>query len=190
MGSDGGLRVLSFQEKRKNQRKADWLFSRMCFLVQSFFRAIYGKLPYFLAPLGSPRASGASYFGWFLAHAYYNLYSFRDSANGVFLFRQVAPAPCSPPLGSSDEGSAVRFTPAVKYGGRENRLCGLATGCMSGHPCRAHHKLKWARKIQSVLVVLYEHLPRSESSKVISAANRLFPPTPRRLPKLRKVNPV
>ena len=31
-----GGRVLSFQEKRKNQRKADWLFSRMCFLVQSF----------------------------------------------------------------------------------------------------------------------------------------------------------
>ena len=43
--------------------------------------------------------------------------------------------------------SAVRFTPAGKYGGRENRLSGRATRCMSGHPCRAHHNLKWARKL-------------------------------------------
>ena len=82
----------------------------------------------------------------FMTHASYNLYLFRDSANGRFLFRQVAPAPCSPPLGGSDGNSAVRFTPAVKYGGRENRPSGRETRCMSGHPCRAHHKLKWARK--------------------------------------------
>ena len=56
----------------------------------------------------------------FVAHASYNLYSFRDSANGGCLFRQFSPAPCSPPLGGSDGMSAVRFTPAVKYGGREN----------------------------------------------------------------------
>ena len=85
------------------------------------------------------------------------------------MFRQVAPAPCSPPLGGSIADSAVRFTPAVKYGGRENRLCSLATGCMSGHPCRAHHKLKWARKIQSVLKLLYKQVPRSESGKTICA---------------------
>ena len=53
-----GLRVLSFQEKRKNQRKADWLFSRRCSLVQTFLGDIYGKLPGFLALLVSPRASG------------------------------------------------------------------------------------------------------------------------------------
>ena len=100
-----------------------------------------------------------------LAHAYYNLYSFRDSANGVFLFRQVAPAPCSPPLGGSGADSAVRFTPAVKYGGRENKLSRRETGCMSGHPCRAHHKLKWARKMQSIVKLLYEHLSLSESDK-------------------------
>ena len=35
-GGNGRLRVLSFQEKRKNQRKADWLFSRKCFLVRTF----------------------------------------------------------------------------------------------------------------------------------------------------------
>ena len=105
---------------------------------------------------------------WFVAHAYYNLYSFRDSANDLFLFRQVAPAPCSPPLGGSDSCSAVRFTPAVKYGDRENWLCGLATGCISGHPCRAHHILEWARKVQSGLEVLYSHLPRSESSEAIN----------------------
>ena len=86
------------------------------------------------------------------------------------MFRQVAPAPCSPPLGGSIADSAVRFTPAVKYGGRENRPSGRATRCMSGHPCRAHHKLKWARKKQSVLGVLYEHLSRSESNRTIVAA--------------------
>ena len=81
------------------------------------------------------------------------------------MFRQVAPAPCSPPLGGSDGNSAVRFTPAVKYGGRENMLFCRETGCMSGHPCRAHHKLKWARKVQSIVMLLYEHLSLSESDK-------------------------
>ena len=101
----------------------------------------------------------------FVAHASYNLYSFRDSANGLYLFRQFSPAPCSPPLGGSDGYSAVRFTPAVKYGGRENWPSRRETRCMSGHPCRAHHKLKWARKEQSVLAVLYEYVPRTESDK-------------------------
>ena len=63
------------------------------------------------------------------------------------MFRQVAPAPCSPPLGGSDAGSAVRFTAAVKYGGRENWPSGRETRCIRYHPCRAHHKLKWARKL-------------------------------------------
>ena len=85
------------------------------------------------------------------------------------MFKQVAPAPCSPPLGGSDEISAVRFTPAVKYGGRENRLSSRETRCMSSHPCRAHHILKWARKGQSGLEVLYELIPRSESKKTIIA---------------------
>ena len=80
-------------------------------------------------------------------HASYNLSSFGIPRMNVFLFSQSSPAPCSPPLGGSDGNSAVRFTPAVKYGGRENRLSGRATSCMSGHPCRAHHKLKWARKL-------------------------------------------
>ena len=106
------------------------------------------------------------------------------------MFRQVAPAPCSPPLGGSDENSAVRFTPAVKYGGRENTLFRRETRCISGHPCRAHHKPEWARKVQSVLAVLYSHLPRSESSKTIVAAKFRYPLALRRLPKLRKVNPV
>ena len=63
------------------------------------------------------------------------------------MYRQFSPAPCSPPLGGSDGCSAVRFTPAVKYGGRENWPSGRATRCIRGHPCRAHHKLKWARKL-------------------------------------------
>ena len=97
----------------------------------------------------------------------------------VFLFRQFAPAPCSPPLGGSDGYSAVRFTPAGKYGGRENWPSGRDTGCMSGHPRRAHHKLKWARKGQSGLGVLYELIPRSESSKtIIAVKNRSKAPLP------------
>ena len=85
-----------------------------------------------------------------------------------FCLGSFPPAPCSPPLGGSDGSSAVRFTPAVKYGGREKWPSGRDTRCMSGHPCRAHHKLKWARKGQSVLEVLYELLPRSKSSNEIS----------------------
>ena len=83
----------------------------------------------------------------------------------------------------------MRFTPAVKYGGRENRPAGRATRCMSGHPCRAHHKLKWARKGQSGLEVLYELIPRSESNKAIVAAKFRCPLTLCRPPMLRKVNP-
>ena len=110
----------------------------------------------------------------FAAHASYNLTSFRDSANGRFRYSYFAPAPCSPPLGGSDGYSAVRFTAAVKYGGRENRLSRPETGYMSGHPRRAHHKLEWARKGQSGIKVLYEHFPRSESSKVIITQSRSY----------------
>ena len=50
---------------------------------------------------------------------------------------------------------------------------------MSSHPCRAHHKLKWARKGQSGLGVLYELIPRSESSKtIITVKNRSKAPLP------------
>ena len=111
---------------------------------------------------------------WFMAHASYNLYSFRDSANGRFRYSYFAPAPCSPPLGGSDGYSAVRFTAAVKYGGRENRLSRPETSYMSGHPRRAHHKLEWARKWQSGIKVLYEQVPRSESSKVIISQSRSY----------------
>ena len=107
---------------------------------------------------------------------------FRDSANGLFLFRQFTPATCSPPLGGSDGSSAVRFTPAVKYGGREKWPFGRDTRCMSGHPCRAHHKLKWARKGQAVLEVLYELLPRSKSSNEISTQSLVVSQTPQDQP--------
>ena len=147
MGSDGGLRVLSFQKKRKNQRKVVYVFLPQGLLSSGAFRGLYtGSCPAFLRCLFRPEPAALA-FSLFAAHASYNLYSFRDSANELFLFRQFSPAPCSPPLGGSDGISAVRFTPAVKYGGRENRLSGRATSCISGHPSRAHHKLKWARKL-------------------------------------------
>ena len=107
---------------------------------------------------------------------------FRDSANGVFLFSHFSPAPCSPPLGGSDADSAVRFTPAVKYGGREKWPSRRDTRCMSGHPCRTHHKLKWARKMQSVLGVLYELLPRSKSSNEISTQSLVVSQVPQDQP--------
>ena len=103
-----------------------------------------------------------------MAHANYNLSSFGIPRMGFFRYRQSTPAPCSPPLGGSDGGSAARFTAAVKYGGRENWPSRRAARCMSGHPCLAHHKLKWARKERSVIGVLYEHLSRSESNKEIA----------------------
>ena len=63
------------------------------------------------------RVSGVSCFGWFVAHASYNLSSFGIPRMDVFLFRQFTPAPCSPPLGGSDGNSAVRFTPAKSRAG-------------------------------------------------------------------------
>ena len=188
-GTRGG-RVLSFQEKRKNQRKADWLFSRMAYLVQALLEGYIREATPLSCDACFAQSQRRLLLALFAAHASYSLYSFRDSANGVLLFRQVSPAPCSPPLGGSDEISAVRFTAAVKYGGRENKPPRREAGCMSGHPCRAHHKLKWARKKQSVLVLLYSRFPRSESSKTIIAAKFRCPLTLRRLPKLQRVNPV
>ena len=130
-----------------------------------------GSYPASLRRLVRPEPAAVT-FSLFVAHASSNLYSFRDSANGLYLFRQFSPTPCSPPLGGSIADSAVRFTPAGKYGGRENRQSCREARCMSSHPCRAHHKLKWARTEQSVLGVLYELFPRSESSKAISAQSR------------------
>ena len=185
-----GVRVLSFQEKRKNQRKADWAVLPQILLSSVVLGELYiGRCVCLLSPLIRSKSQRRLLSSLFVAHASYNLTSFRDSANGCFLYRHFSPAPCSPPLGGSIADSAVRFTPAVKYGGRENRPSRRETRCMSGHPCRAHHKLKWARKVQSVLGVLYSHLPRSESRKTICAAKFRCPPTLRRPPKLRKVNP-
>ena len=53
---------------------------------------------------------------------------------------------------------------------------------MSGHPCRAHHKLKWARKGQSGLEVLYEYVPRSESSDEISTQSLVVSQAPQDQP--------
>ena len=56
---DEGVRVLSFQKKRKNQRKVVYVFLPICYLSSDVLGwAIYGKRPHFLALFGSPRASG------------------------------------------------------------------------------------------------------------------------------------
>ena len=55
----GGYVFFLFGRKERTKEKSDWLFSRKCFLVRTFLGlAIYGKLPYILAILVSPRASG------------------------------------------------------------------------------------------------------------------------------------
>ena len=60
----------------------------------------------------APRVSGAFCFSQFVQAALYYLYRFGIPRMEGFLFRQVTPAPCSPPLGGSGAGSAVRFTAA------------------------------------------------------------------------------
>ena len=154
------------------------------------FRRLYtGSCPAFLRYLFRPEPAAFAV-SLFAAHASYNLYSFRDSANGGFLYRQFSPAPCSPPLGGSDGCAAVRFTPAGKYGGRENWPSGRATGCMSSHPCRAHHKLEWARKLgrcTRASVFAFSTLREQQCDK---RGKLRCPPVLRRLPKLPRVNPV
>ena len=160
-----GVTCSFFSVEKKEPKKSRFCLSPANHLSSDVFRELYtGSYTTFLRCLARPEPA-AFLLSMFMAHASYNLYSFRDSANGLFLFRQVSPAPCSPPLGGSIADSAVRFTPAVKYGGRENLPSGRETRCMSSHPCRAHHILKWARKVQSVLKFLYKYLPRSESNK-------------------------
>ena len=144
----GGVRVLSFRKKRKNQRKVVYVFLPICYLNSNVFGMGYIREAATLScAVWLAQSQRRLLLSWFMAHASYNLTSFRDSANGRFLYRHFSPAPCSPPLGGSIADSAVRFTPAVKYGGRENWPSGRDTRCMSSHPCRAHHKLKWARKL-------------------------------------------
>ena len=116
------------------------------YLRSGIFRGLYtGRCHTFLRRLTRPEPAAFA-LPKFVAHAYYNLSSFGIPRMGASCLGSFPPAPCSPPLGGSIADSAVRFTPAVKYGGRENRPSGRATRCMSGHPCRAHHILKWARK--------------------------------------------
>ena len=160
-----------FRRKERTKEKSFMSFSRKTCLVQALLEGYIREaalLSYVACFAQSQRRLLLSEFA---AHASDNLYSFRDSANYLFQFRQSSPAPCSPPLGGSDGISAVRFTPAVKYGGRENWPSRRETRCIRYHPCRAHHKLEWARKGRSVIAVLYSHLPRSESNKAICAAN-------------------
>ena len=168
-----GGRVLSFQKKRKNQRKVGWLSLPQMYLSSDFLGSYIREVTItFLRRLSRPEPAALCCYPCLWLTQAIILVSFGIPRMISFWFRQFAPAPCSPPLGGSDEGSAVRFTPAVKYGGRENKLSRRETRCMSGHPCRAHHKLKWARKKQSVIKVLRKHLSRSESNKVINEQSR------------------
>ena len=141
----------------------DWLYTGSC---PAFLRCLFRPEP------------AAFAISLLAAHASYNLYLFRDSANGIFLFRQFTPAPCSPPLGGSDGSSAVRFTPAGKYGGRENWPFGRETRCMSSYPRRAHHKLKWARKVgcYTRAAIFVSYTPGKQRSDW--RGNALLPPIP------------
>ena len=112
-----------FSVEKKEPKKSRLAVLPHMILSSYVFRKLYtGSCPAFLRCLFCPEPAAVT-FSLFVAHASYNLYSFRDSANGVFLFRQFTPAPCSPPLGGSGADSAVRFTPA------ESRA-----GAKTGHP--------------------------------------------------------
>ena len=56
------------------------------------------------------------------------------------MFRQVAPAPCSPPLGGSIADSAVRFTPAESRAGAKTGRPAAKLECVSKREIR---KFEW-----------------------------------------------
>ena len=86
-------------------------------LSSDVFRELYtGSYIASLRCLARPEPAALA-LSLFAAHASYNLYSFRDSANDLFRYSKFAPAPCSPPLGGSSADSAVRFTPAESRAG-------------------------------------------------------------------------
>ena len=113
----GGGTCSFFSGEKKEPKKSRLAILPHGYLNSDAFRELYtGSYPAFLRRLVRPEPAALA-LALFMAHAYYNLYSFRDSANGRFLFRQFSPAPCSPPLGGSDGSSAVRFTPAKSRAG-------------------------------------------------------------------------
>ena len=160
-----------FSGERKEPKKSRLAVLPHVILSSDVFRkVIYGKLLCFLAPLDSPRASGAYFYPCLRLTLAIILLRFGIPRMDVFLFRHFSPAPCSPPLGGSDGCSAVRFTPAKSWA--RAKLAVQTRSWMYSIPSMpAHHKLEWARKGRSVIAVLYSHLPRSESNKAICAAN-------------------
>ena len=112
-----GERVLSFQKKRKNQRKVVYVFLPQIYLSSDVLWSYIREVTLLSCAACLAQSQRRSRFSLFAAHASYNLYSFRDSANDLFWFRQFSPAPCSPPLGGSIADSAVRFTPAESRAG-------------------------------------------------------------------------
>ena len=106
-------------EETVNEEKKETKKSRLCLLPDNYLSSVVlGSYIREVTLLSCAACLAQSQrrlpLSLFMTHANYNLYSFRDSANGRFLFSQFAPATCSPPLGGSDESSAVRFTPAGK----------------------------------------------------------------------------
>ena len=113
----GGVTYSFFSGEKKEPKKSRLAVLPHVYLNSDVFRELYtGSYITFLRCLTRPEPAAFAV-SLFAAHASYNLYSFRDSANELFLFRQFTPAPCSPPLGGSDGSSAVRFTPAESRAG-------------------------------------------------------------------------
>ena len=75
-GTRGG-RVLSFQEKRKNQRKADWSFLPIAFLSSGVLGELYiGRCVCLLSPLARSKSQRRFLLPSFMAHAFYYLLRF------------------------------------------------------------------------------------------------------------------
>ena len=106
-----------FRRKERTKEKSFMSFSRKTYLVQALLEGYIREVTLLSCAACLAQSQRRLLLSWFMAHASYNLTSFRDSANGRFLYRQFSPAPCSPPLGGSDGYSAVRFTPAESRAG-------------------------------------------------------------------------
>ena len=68
-----GGRVLSCQEKRKNQRKADWLFSRMVLLVHTGLGSYIREVTMLSCAACLAQSQRRFLLPAFVAHASYNL---------------------------------------------------------------------------------------------------------------------
>ena len=132
----GGYVFFLFRRKERTKEKSIMSFSRKCILVRAFLGELYiGRCVCFLSLRYRSKSQRRFRFPCLRLTQAIICIRFGIPRMDASCLGSLSPAPCSPPLGGSIAGSAVRFTPAVKYGGREKVLICRATGCMSSQSC-------------------------------------------------------